>query len=732
MNEVLDVILLRRPMLYYVSPPVCPVTMSGSGSGIMFEAVYGPTPPTGVRLEGQCNRFVVWDPYPNLVAMSLYGVPDSSQMFGGYLSLVDGVPLWAVSVSSPGWWRATSVTYEGVESAPGETVLSPGGGWVSVPVPFVIGPAKINLYKNPDPTNKAGTYELVLSTASNGAIEIGDPTGCYRLQAITADGASELSTPVCRDALLNCCPPVPCADLYSWDSTQCSCTAGTLGTMGPDEKYCVGVAYASQFTAVGGAAPYNWELISGTPPPGLTFHTGLFLGTTAPIDGTPTVAGSYTFTIKVTESGGLTATQAVTISGMGVNESLSGVTDTAYSQQLTTGGGVAPYVFSVVAGALPYGLSMTAAGLITGTPLIISANTLTIRVTDLLGAYCDTVLSFPIVGCPVVTSYPTITWASLYGSGAMGQQNAVLDTARRMLWIKRDGFGGAWISLDSVTGVSTSSNAYVAEYMGSWGGPGGSQLPFAALAMAYDSVNDVVVILAQAHGWEKFDPATGVFSSTAPTSTLLTPQTNYRLAYDSTRGNCLATDMFGGGGRFEVTNTTKTTFSVVYASPALGGLIGQPTYSEAIDRFVIQRQGSNPPLYYVHPVTFALTLSTVNDTAGGSSPTNKLWNLPGTPYVAFINSGGKVVFVNVLTDTVYYTTAESMAGGYVADAAYNSCTGVFYVADGPTQVQGFSLALKARVHLSAGTYTSLVFDPAAGKVYAVVPGTTANPVIDTL
>jgi hypothetical protein len=50
--------------------------------------------------------------------------------------------------------------------------------------------------------------------------------------------------------------------------------------------------------AAGGVPSYNWTLVSGTMPPGLTFNAF-----TAEISGTPTELGSWTFTVRVADSG---------------------------------------------------------------------------------------------------------------------------------------------------------------------------------------------------------------------------------------------------------------------------------------------------------------------------------------------------------------------------------------------------------------------------------------------
>lgn len=66
-------------------------------------------------------------------------------------------------------------------------------------------------------------------------------------------------------------------------------------------------AYTQQLQVSGGAAPYAFQITSGALP------TGLSLGSDGSFSGTPTGAGSYAFTVTVTDANNFTASQAFTL-----------------------------------------------------------------------------------------------------------------------------------------------------------------------------------------------------------------------------------------------------------------------------------------------------------------------------------------------------------------------------------------------------------------------------------
>lgn len=150
----------------------------------------------------------------------------------------------------------------------------------------------------------------------------------------------------------------------------------------------VGEAYgAPALAASGGTTPYTWTLASGSALP-----AGLTLTTAGLITGTPTAAGTKSFTVTATDSSGAagpafgTATQTLSITIISpplITTTLmsNGYIGTAYSATIAASGGVTPYTYTLT-GALPAGLSLSSAGVISGTPTMLGTLNFTVNLKD--------------------------------------------------------------------------------------------------------------------------------------------------------------------------------------------------------------------------------------------------------------------------------------------------------------------------------------------------------------
>lgn len=148
-----------------------------------------------------------------------------------------------------------------------------------------------------------------------------------------------------------------------------------------------GQAYTATINlATGGIAPYTYALSAGALPAGITINSA-----TGALSGTPTQSGTFAFTLTATDSTSGTAGQASQSYSLSiVSPTLTiapstlpaGAMGTAYNQALSTSGGTASYSYANSAGALPGGLTLTTAGVLSGIPTNTGSFTFTVTATD--------------------------------------------------------------------------------------------------------------------------------------------------------------------------------------------------------------------------------------------------------------------------------------------------------------------------------------------------------------
>jgi hypothetical protein len=217
----------------------------------------------------------------------------------------------------------------------------------------------------------------------------------------------------------------------------------------------VGVPFAAQqFSATGGfpfisgtsTASYKWSFGVGSTPDGLVIDpdTGI-------VSGTPTSPGVFSVTIGAIDAlgDGAVYRTALTVTGNSVvsitNSSTlpAGAVGTFYSQQITAIGGTSPYTFTLVSGALPPGLSLSSAGLISGTPTTNGTLTFSITATD--ATALNTTANFSLT---------------------IGSTGSTFSSALRLGDIVD---GGGWSTLISIVNLDTVAVTYTTNFWGDSG-----------------------------------------------------------------------------------------------------------------------------------------------------------------------------------------------------------------------------------------------------------------------
>jgi FG-GAP repeat/Putative Ig domain len=209
----------------------------------------------------------------------------------------------------------------------------------------------------------AGSLPANMTLSAAGALS-GAPTQSgdfnFTVEAIDQNGCSGSRA---YALTINTCPLI--------DVTPASLPAGA-----------VGVAYSQALIASGGARPYALSVIAGALPAGLSLPPGGVLL------GLPREPGVFKFTIGAADANGCVGWRAYTLRVNCADITVSpstlpkGAVGSPYRQTITASGGIAPHTFTITAGAIPDGLTLSADGALSGSPTSAGAFKFTVQATD--------------------------------------------------------------------------------------------------------------------------------------------------------------------------------------------------------------------------------------------------------------------------------------------------------------------------------------------------------------
>jgi hypothetical protein len=183
-------------------------------------------------------------------------------------------------------------------------------------------------------------------------IPAGTPPGRYWLGVCVGTDSTTGAFAVAEVSWLNNCVTAPAPTIVA------SSALAVATTSIPNATRLAPVSLP--LVATGGDGTYAWDVSAGALPAGLTLSAAGVLA------GAPSASGTSSFTVRV-KSDGLEATQALTLvvvdGGLPllvVAESLPAATfGRPYAAALSAEGGTLPYAWSLSAGALPDGLTLT-------------------------------------------------------------------------------------------------------------------------------------------------------------------------------------------------------------------------------------------------------------------------------------------------------------------------------------------------------------------------------------
>jgi len=271
---------------------------------------------------------------------------------------------------------------------------------------------------------------------TSGAVTFGNaqPPGTYTV-TVTATDSCQAVTQQSFMVVVNC-PAIAV--------TNPAVTTGTTG-----------VAFSQTFTQTGGAGTTNFSTTS-TLPNGLTLLSG---GT---LSGTPEQPGTFPIVVKATDSNGCMGTSAtynLVINCSTLNlvpaSIANGQVGTPYSQQFSVTGSFGnSTAFTVSMGVLPAGLSLSSAGLLSGTPTAPFNGSFKIKAQDSFGCFGEQMYTLTI-GCNTLSISPN-TLPPVQANFAFSQQLSANGVAPRTFTLSAVPTPPSWLTITAdglLTGI---------------------------------------------------------------------------------------------------------------------------------------------------------------------------------------------------------------------------------------------------------------------------------------
>jgi uncharacterized protein (TIGR03437 family) len=214
--------------------------------------------------------------------------------------------------------------------------------------------------------------------------------------------------------------------------------------------------YSGSLAAVGGTQPYSFSA-AGLP-------AGLSIGGNGTVSGTVKSAGTFTFTVKVSDNAGLSVSGSVSVTfsqpkplSIPSGSLAPGTVGSPYSATLSATGGYSPYTWSVSMGSAPPGLSLGSAGTLSGVPTMPGSFSFGVMATDNSGAVTTASATVTIQPLPLTITTQALP-AGVTGLGYPPQTLAAAGGTMPYTWAVTAGNLPAGLALSTggmLTGMPT-------------------------------------------------------------------------------------------------------------------------------------------------------------------------------------------------------------------------------------------------------------------------------------
>ncbi len=404
----------------------------------------------------------------------------------------------------------------------------------------------------------------------------------------------------------------------------------TISPASPLTNATITMPYSVALSGNNGIAPYSFAITDpANLPPGITLSGGS-------LSGTPTATGTYNFHIAVTDSetnaSGASSSNTVVLPYQLVVQSSPTITVTpttvsnatvgaAYTPvNFTASGGTASYTYSVSAGSLPAGMSLSSSGTLSGTPTEAGPFNFTVQAKD-ANNFTGTTSSISMtVNAPTITVGPGVISNMQVGVPYSQQFTASGGTQGSGYTFAASGTVPVGLTLSStglLSGTPTSATSSASFTVTATDHSTGTGAPFSGSQGYTVSVAAPTLSISPVSGTTLTAATQGSGYSQAFTASGGTPNYNYQIT-GGTLPNGLS---LSNGGQLSGTPTEAGTFNFNVTATDSSGGTGSPFTVSGSYTLDVQ-----PIVPVANPVTinvpYSSTANVVSTSFSGGTPTS--------------------------------------------------------------------------------------------------------------